>query len=183
MRKFIFLISFILFLGISCNKDQSAVKSLDGTWEVESLTYSGKQPKEIFVKTDSANLSNCTLRRYKEIKKIWFYKCKIKTKVDCDWVGAPTNCDPDESHWCTGNIIFAQKNKGCINGSTGTDDFIAFQFRTEQKGKKLVTRDINKFFPIGYDIVSLDDKKSVFEYKNDTIAYTLTLRKVNDDKP
>lgn len=185
MRYLSLLVILFLLLANSCSKEQRYVKKLDGTWQVESVTYTGKKPEQLFVEIDSAIISPpCTERTFEEIKKIWFYECKLKVDGECDWDnGVPTNCDPDEIKWCTGNIVFAHKDDGCNNGRTGDDDFIVFRYRIEEKGGKLVTEGIDNSPVFEYNIISLDKNKAVFEYKSDTISYTLTLKSIEDDKP
>ena len=139
---------------------------MDGTWEVESVTYSGKKPTELFIYTDfSTGATPCIVGTYEKIKKIWFYKCKLQTEVDCDWIGASTNCDPTQYNWCTGNVRFPYDPNACGGHGGDGDSFIVFEYRIEQKGKKFYTKDDGSRTVLAYTISLLDRKKQYLNTK------------------
>lgn len=77
MKKLLFIASAAAFFAISCSKDQSAVRKLDGTWTAVEQTVGGK----------TTDLSNTNI-------KVTFDKCKVKNE-DCsgsnDWDGTVTS--------------------------------------------------------------------------------------------
>lgn len=183
MKKILIILFPILLFAYSCSKNQSYVRNLDGTWKVESVTYTGSKPGSIFVKLDTARYG-CEDRHYEDIVKIWFYKCRLKGSGDCGTGGGgiPTNCEEGEDNWCVSNIIYPHDDNACSNGKiTENEDFLRFDYRIEEKGKNFLVRDTDRNILI-YHIVSLEKDKAVFEYNNNGNIHTVTLVSIEDDK-
>ena len=91
MRKLLFIASAVAFFAISCSKDQSAVRKLDGTWTLKSATADGED-------FDTEGIT-FTLK---------FEKCKVKNE-DCSgsWTQKIEGFDEQSS-----NFTYTVTDKG-----------------------------------------------------------------------
>lgn len=131
------MIAAIALLAVACNKDQKAVKRLDGTWEQTSfkIFYGGAS----FEFVGQEGFPSTTYR---------FTKCKLKDEEFCE--GSITNSLDGES--VTENILYRVTGDGTkleYKDDTSSDTITALTI--EELTKEEATIEIEDEFPLGED--------------------------------